>query len=124
MDAFGALPEHIRIMREVVGNEMGVKAAGGISDAMTDMRLFFAGAKDPSLHNPDLFRLGTSKPLGIVSSMGWLKHNTADWVKTAVVPCTICPYSHTGKLRRELREKYNKFCKTCEFNHFLEDKDF
>ncbi|MCD4793758.1 MAG: deoxyribose-phosphate aldolase [Bacteroidales bacterium] len=124
MDAYGALPEHIRIMREVVGNNFGVKAAGGISDAMTAMRLFYAGAKDKSLHNPDLFRIGTSKPLGIVSSMGWLLQNTEEWVKTSVIPCTICPYSHTAKLRRDLRESHNKRCKTCKHNHYLKNKDY
>ena len=124
MDAYGATPEHIRIMREVVGNNFGVKAAGGISDAMTTMRLFYAGAKDKSMHNPDLFRIGTSKPLGIVSSMGWLLINTKEWVKTSVIPCTICPYSHTSKLRRNLREESNNRCKTCKHNHYLKNKDF
>ena len=37
MDAYGALPEHVWIMRHVIGNEKGVKAAGGISDASTAM---------------------------------------------------------------------------------------
>ena len=74
MDAYGATPEHIRIMREVVGKANGVKAAGGISDAMTAMRLFYAGAFDESLQTPDFFRCGTSKPLNILSSFGWLIH--------------------------------------------------
>ncbi len=55
MDAYGATPEHIRIMREVVGPEMGVKAAGGISDAMTAMRLIYAGAAEKILTNSKSF---------------------------------------------------------------------
>jgi len=70
MDAYGAMPEHMRVMREIIGKSKGVKAAGGISDAMTAMRLLFAGAPDESTQNPDLFRIGTSGPLNIVSSMG------------------------------------------------------
>jgi len=39
MDAYGAMPEHIRIMRQVMGPRRGVKAAGGISDALSFLRL-------------------------------------------------------------------------------------
>ncbi|MFH1321401.1 MAG: deoxyribose-phosphate aldolase [Bacteroidota bacterium] len=124
MDSFGALPEHIRIMREVVGPNFGVKAAGGISDAMTVMRLFYAGARDKALHSPDLFRIGTSKPLNIVSSMGWLLHSTEDWVKAGVIPCTICPYHHYKKMRVELREYSNLRCSTCKHREYLKHKDF
>jgi deoxyribose-phosphate aldolase len=124
MDAYGAMPEHIRIMREVVGSTKGVKAAGGISDAMTAMRLIYAGAPDESLQNPDLFRLGTSKPLTIISSMGWLKHNTDDWINAGVIPCTICPYHHTSKLRVEIREASNKRCQTCKFKEYRKHKEF
>lgn len=124
MDAYGALPEHIRIMREVVGNEMGVKAAGGISDAMTMMRLFYAGAKDESMHDPSLFRIGTSGPLNIISTLGWLLQNSKDWVKADIIPCTICPFFQTGKLRREIREISHKKCQNCEYKSYLTHKDF
>ena len=124
MDAYGAMPEHIRIMREVVGPDMGVKAAGGISDAMTSMRLFYAGAPEKSLQTPELFRLGTSKPLNILSSMGWLLHSTEDWIDAGIIPCTICPYNYTGKLRVELREESNRHCRNCKFKEYRKHKEF
>jgi deoxyribose-phosphate aldolase len=124
MDAYGATPEHIQIMREVVGNSMGVKAAGGISDAMFSMQLFYAGAMDKALQTPDLFRLGTSQPLNIMSSMGWLLHNTDDWIDAGVIPCTICPYHQTGKLRVEIREESNDFCRNCKHKEFRKHKEF
>ena len=124
MDAYGAMPEHIRIMREVVGPDMGVKAAGGISDAMTSMRLFYAGALEKSLQTPELFRLGTSKPLNILSSMGWLLHSTEDWIDAGIIPCTICPYNYTGKLRVELREESNRHCRNCKYKEYRKHKEF
>jgi len=124
MDAYGAMPEHIRIMREVVGSTKGVKAAGGISDAMTSMRLIYAGASDKSLQTPELFRLGTSKPLQIITSMGWLFHNTDDWIAAGVIPCTICPFHHTGKLRVEIREASNRRCQKCKFKEYRKHKEF
>jgi deoxyribose-phosphate aldolase len=42
--AAGATVEDVRLMREVVGQEMGVKAAGGIRDPETAMALVAAGA--------------------------------------------------------------------------------
>jgi len=124
MDGYGAMPEHIKIMREVVGSTKGVKAAGGISDAMTAMRLIYAGAPEESLQTPDLFRLGTSKPLTIISSMGWLRHNTDDWINAGVIPCTICPFHHTGKLRVEIREESNRRCQSCKFKEYRKHKEF
>ena len=124
MDAYGATPEHIHIMREVVGNHFGVKAAGGISEAMTSMRLFYAGALDESLQKPELFRLGTSAPLNILSTMGWLLHNTDDWIDAGVIPCTICPYNQTGKLRVEIREESNSVCRNCKHKEYRKHKEF
>ncbi len=124
MDGYGAMPEHIKIMREVVGATKGVKAAGGISDAMTAMRLIYAGAYDESLQTPELFRLGTSKPLTIITSMGWLRHNTDDWINAGVIPCTICPFHHTGKLRVEIREASNRRCQSCKFKEYRKHKEF
>jgi len=55
----GATVEVVRLMRDVVGDSMGVKAAGGIRDAATARALIEAGAT----------RLGTSASLAILS--GW-----------------------------------------------------
>lgn len=124
MDAYGAMPEHMRVMREVIGNEKGVKAAGGISDAMTAMRLIYAGAPEEKLQNPDLFRVGTSAPLNIVSSMGWLQHNSEDWLDAGIIPCKVCPFNYTSKLRPELRVLSQKRCQTCVHKHYRINKDF
>jgi deoxyribose-phosphate aldolase len=124
MDAYGAMPEHMRIMREVVGPKKGVKAAGGISDAMTAMRLIYAGAREESLQKPELFRIGTSGPLNIVSSMGWLRHNTEDWLDAGIIPCIVCPYHYTSKLRSELRVLNQKKCQGCKHFHYRKNKDF
>lgn len=124
MDAYGAMPEHMRVMREVIGNSKGVKAAGGISDAMTAMRLIYAGTSDESTRNPQLFRIGTSGPLNIVSSMGWLLHNPEDWLDAGIIPCKICPFNFTSKLRPELRIHSQNRCKECIHNHYRKNKDF
>lgn len=124
MDAFGALPDHMWIMRQVVGNEKGVKASGGVSDAMTALRLMWAAAKDPSLQNPDKFRFGSSGPLAIIATMGWLLHNTEAWVEAGIIPCVICPYHHTAKQRVELREYCNKRCRSCKHKAYRVHKDF
>ncbi len=124
MDAYGAMPEHMKVMREVIGNSKGVKAAGGISDAMTVMRLMYAGAPDESTQNPELFRIGTSGPLNIVSSMGWLLLNTEDWLDAGIIPCKVCPFNYTSKLRPELRIHSQNRCKECIHNHYRKNKDF
>lgn len=124
MDAYGAMPEHMRIMRKIIGNKKGVKAAGGISDAMTVMRLIYAGAPDESTQTPALFRIGTSGPLNIVSSMGWLLHNSEDWLDAGIIPCKICPFNYTSNLRPELRVLSQNRCKECIHNHYRKNKDF
>lgn len=53
----GATVEDVRLMRETVGESMGVKASGGIHDAQTALKLTEAGAN----------RLGTSATVAIVT---------------------------------------------------------
>lgn len=53
----GADVEDVRLMREAVGNEMGVKAAGGIRDKETARMMIEAGAS----------RIGTSNSIQIVA---------------------------------------------------------
>jgi deoxyribose-phosphate aldolase len=124
MDVLGATPEHMRLMRETVGPHFGVKAAGGISDAMTVVRLIYAAAREPELRDPLRFRIGTSAPLTILSTMDWIRANPQAWVETRVIPCTICPHGQTSKQRREVREVYIQRCRTCPFRQYREDKDF
>ncbi len=123
MDAYGAMPEHIRIMRRVMGPGRGVKAAGGISDALSFLRLTYAGAPDPGLQDPSLWRAGTSAPLAIVSSMGWLMHQGRDWAEAGITPCLVCPFHHVDKLRVELRELANAKCRGCDHYGYRTHKD-
>lgn len=123
MDAYGAMPEHMRIMRQVMGPRRGVKAAGGISDALSFLRLTYAGAPEPELQNPMLWRAGTSAPLAIVYSMGWLRHQSRDWAASGVTPCLVCPYHHVDKLRVEMRELSNAKCCGCQHFHLRTHKD-
>ncbi len=55
--AGGATEEHITLMRQVVGPQLGVKASGGIRDAETAIRMIRAGAN----------RIGTSNGVAIVT---------------------------------------------------------
>ncbi len=58
--ASGAKAEEVRLMRQTVGDAMGVKAAGGIRDLPTALAMIEAGAS----------RLGCSASLAIINSMG------------------------------------------------------
>lgn len=124
MDAFGATPDHIHLMRQAVGPDMGVKAAGGIRDAMDVVRLMYAGALDPALRSPDRFRIGTSSPIHIRSTLGWLRQAPEAWAEAGVIPCTICPSNFTAKQRREVREVYMQRCRQCPHFVHRKDKDF
>lgn len=53
----GATLEHVRLMREVVGPQMGIKASGGVRDAETAQAMVEAGAT----------RLGTSSGIAIIN---------------------------------------------------------
>jgi len=54
----GATVEQVALMRKTVGNEMGVKAAGGIRDYETALKMINAGAN----------RLGTSASVAIIEA--------------------------------------------------------
>jgi deoxyribose-phosphate aldolase len=56
----GATVEDIRLMREIVGQDMGVKASGGIRDYETAMAMVNAGAS----------RIGVSASVAIVNRQG------------------------------------------------------
>jgi len=57
-NAAGATSEDVRLMRRVVGQEMGVKASGGIRDRQTALTMIAAGAN----------RLGASASIAIVTA--------------------------------------------------------
>jgi deoxyribose-phosphate aldolase len=56
----GASAEAVRLMRLVVGDELGVKAAGGVRDCATALVMIAAGA----------CRIGTSSGVGFVTCLG------------------------------------------------------
>jgi deoxyribose-phosphate aldolase len=77
MESFGATPEHIRLMRETVGPDVGVKAAGGIREVLDVVRLICAGAAPAELRTPERFRIGTSSFAHILAGLEQLKsHST------------------------------------------------
>jgi deoxyribose-phosphate aldolase len=55
----GAFVDHVQLMHQTVGDDFGIKAAGGIKDAKTAVRLINAGAN----------RLGASAGIAIVDSL-------------------------------------------------------
>jgi len=118
MDAYGALPEHMRIMREVVGNEKGVKASGGVADALTAMRLMWVAAGETSLQTPERFRFGTSNPLNIINTMKSLIAQADEILSKDNIPCAICPYSHTEKMSPDLIAYSKQRCLNCQYIHF------
>jgi deoxyribose-phosphate aldolase len=61
----GATVEDVKLMRRVVGPEMGIKAAGGIRDYQKALKLLEAGAC--SLGMSDSCRIGASSSIAIVS---------------------------------------------------------
>lgn len=56
----GASEHHVKIMRETVGEKMGVKASGGIRSAKTAIAMIEAGAN----------RIGTSSGVKIIEAIG------------------------------------------------------
>jgi deoxyribose-phosphate aldolase len=55
----GAFYDHVKLMRQTVGEDFGVKAAGGIRDAKAAVRMINAGAD----------RLGASAGIAIINSL-------------------------------------------------------
>ena len=55
----GATPHHVKLMRETVGPDMGVKASGGIRDLETALKMIESGAN----------RLGMSAGVDVIKEM-------------------------------------------------------
>jgi deoxyribose-phosphate aldolase len=75
----GATPHVVRLMRETVGKDMGVKAAGGIRSFKDALQMIEAGAN----------RLGTSSGVAIVEDYRWAQYSDA-WMEPDK-PCWTCP---------------------------------
>lgn len=120
MEAFGATPEHIRRMREAGGPGMGVKASGGIRTAADAVRLIFAGAPTPDLRVPERFRLGTSSPIGLLSTLKQLQEEPAA-VLSSAIPCSYCPSGYAEKQSLPLRTAALALCPRCPHRHRREE---
>jgi len=113
--AFGAFPAHVRLMRQTVGPEIGVKAAGGIKNFKEAWRLIQAGAS----------RLGLSASVGIVEGLSLYKFAPAAWLEEEI-PCHICPsrFANLDKQPKAVYAYYKKKCLACphveKYNKFYE----
>ncbi|NOR39321.1 MAG: deoxyribose-phosphate aldolase [Candidatus Thorarchaeota archaeon] len=99
----GATPHDVRLMRETVGNSMGVKAAGGIRNFKDAIKMIEAGAN----------RLGTSAGVAIVEDFRWLQYSDA-WMQPDR-PCWDCPsrQASMAKQPKEVYLWYKERCITC-----------
>jgi len=113
--AFGAFPEHVRLMRDTVGPDIGVKASGGVQNFKDALRMIEAGAS----------RLGTSAGVKILEGAGLYKFAPQAWLEPEI-PCHLCPVRHSliGKLPKGVYAYYKKKCQQCphreEYNQFYE----
>ncbi len=117
-----AYPVHLRLMRDTVGDRLGVKAAGGVTNFLEAIRCIYAAADSPNLLRPDKFRIGTSNGVNIVNSLNWAKYDESWFVEE--VPCKICPSNYVSKQPLEIQTVYVKKCKTCPDNAYRKFKDF
>ncbi|MFW9909578.1 MAG: deoxyribose-phosphate aldolase [Candidatus Thorarchaeota archaeon] len=99
----GATPYDVRLMREAVGESMGVKAAGGIRTFKEALRLIDAGAN----------RIGTSSGIGIIEDYRWAQYSDS-WMQPDK-PCWTCPsrMSNIAKQPKEVYLWYKQRCLTC-----------
>lgn len=118
----GAYPAHLKLMRDSVGDRLGVKAAGGVTNFLEAIRSIYAAANSPSLLRPDRFRIGTSNGINIVNSLNWARYDDSWFVEE--VPCKICPSNYVTKQPLEVQTVYVKKCKTCPDNVYRKFKDF
>lgn len=118
MDAYGALPDHMWIMRQVVGPHKGVKSSGGVADALTAMRLMWTAANTPDLQHPERFRFGTSNPLNIIDTFIKLAANPEEALANTGIPCLLCPHYQISKMSDELKNYSLNRCKTCKYAEF------
>jgi deoxyribose-phosphate aldolase len=118
----GAYPAHLKLMRDAVGDRLGVKAAGGVTNFLEAIRCIYAAANSPSLLRPDKFRIGTSNGINIVNSLSWARYDDSWFVEE--VPCKICPSNNVSKQPLEVQTVYVKKCRTCPDNAYRRFKDF
>ncbi|UCE57460.1 MAG: deoxyribose-phosphate aldolase [Candidatus Bathyarchaeota archaeon] len=118
----GAYPHHLKLMRGVVGDRLGVKVAGGIRNFLDAIRSLYAAANTKELRTPSKFRIGTSAGINIVNTLGWAKYTDVWFVEE--IPCKICPSNYTSKLPIKIRNHYTKKCRTCAEKEYRKFRDF
>jgi hypothetical protein len=118
----GAYPAHLKLMRDTVGDRLGIKAAGGVTNFIETIRCIYAAANSPNLLRPDKFRIGTSNGINIVNSLNWARYDDSWFVEE--VPCKICPSNYVSKQPFEIQTVYVKKCRTCPDNAYRKFKDF
>jgi len=118
----GATLYHVKLMREFVGEDFGVKAAGGIVDFLSALRLIYVGAPTNKLRDPEYFRIGTSSGINILRTFEWKDFTDAWYVEE--IPCRICPNNHTEKMPKDVQEDYTKQCVTCPYKRYRRYKDY
>ena len=103
----GATPHDVRIMRETVGPDIGVKAAGGIKNFKDAWKLIEAGAN----------RIGTSSGVSIIEDFRWQQYTDA-WMEPDR-HCWDCP-SRQANINTQPKDVYiwyKQRCVTCEHRH-------
>jgi len=104
--AFGAFPQHVKLMRETVGPDIGVKAAGGIKNFKDALRLIKAGAN----------RIGASSGISILEGLSLYKYAPEAWLEPEI-PCHICPSRHVSvsSVPKSVYQYYISKCSSCEY---------
>ena len=104
---FGATIPHVFLMREAVGPNFGVKAAGGIDEFRDALRMIAAGAN----------RIGASSGVRIIDSYRWAKHS--DWL-IEEIPCRLCPSRKATfkSMPKKIFQYYKLKCVDCPYRRF------
>jgi deoxyribose-phosphate aldolase len=103
----GANVPHIVLMREAVGDNFGVKAAGGIDDFRDALRMIAAGAN----------RIGSSAGVKIIDGYRWAKR--AGW-PVEEIPCRLCP-THKAtyeSMPDDISQYYKTKCADCRYKEY------
>jgi len=102
----GATIHHVKIMREIVGKEMGVKAAGGIRNFKDALRMIAAGAD----------RIGTSTGVDIIESYRKARQHGIKF-EIEEIPCKLCPVTKISAeaVPKEIYTYYKNKCLECKY---------
>lgn len=103
----GAATLHVSLMRTTVGENFGVKAAGGINNFRDVIRMIAAGAN----------RIGASDSVKIIDGYEWARHTNWDIEE---IPCRLCPsrMASFAKMPKSVFQYYKMKCADCPFKKF------